>query len=226
MLYLIILKYFILPNMRIVPFFIFFFIEITLLSQTFEQKSFDYNFVSLTRYLNNLVHSDNSEKNLELIDSLYSYSMKITEDKNEAFFLLTMVTLPYRVIPLKIPYLGIEYGIPLPSVDEKMFKQKTKMTPGKLFFDSPPSGDRDKVPHFFGNAFLAHSFGYFNISKFMGIFIELFERAYISSGEFDLRDFMINGLGNSYGLFLRHDGHISPGNMLKLYSIYYFRLYN
>ena len=209
--------------MRISAIIIFGLMQCFLYSQTNSENTFENNLHSLTNFLN---ESDNLISDLNRIDSLYNKAIELTHNENEALLLLTFVTLPYREVPIQIPIFGIRYKIPLPSVNNKIFSQKLRKTPGKLFFDSPSSGDKDKVTHFFGNAFLAHSFGYFNISKFMGIFIELFESTFISSGEFDIRDFMVNGLGNSYGLYLRYVDNYSPGSVFKLYSLYFFRYYN
>ncbi|MBU1098897.1 MAG: hypothetical protein KKA84_00725 [Bacteroidetes bacterium] len=140
--------------------------------------------------------------------------------------LLTFATLPYNKVPLKFPILNFPYTIPLPSPNEKFFIERRRHIPGIFLFESSERVmDRDKIPHFFGNAFIAYNSTLFNFSKFLGILIELFEETLISGNELDLRDLMLNGLGAMFGYSLKNDEQFKPSEMIMYYSILYFRLY-
>ncbi len=183
------------------------------------------HYMSLTNYIISVDERSNPEDQLLYLDSLFTYSVELTGSVSEALYLLTMTTLPHREIPVKIPLFSLSYNIPLPTLEENIFRERYSKLPSGFLFDSPSQGDMDKVSHFFGNAFLSYSIPWFNISEFMGILIELFERSIISVGEFDLRDLMINNLGNAYGKFLRINKEVTPASILKFYSLHYFRLY-
>ena len=160
-------------------------------------------------------------------DLLNSQALDLCSNEvSESLLLSTFCTLPYRQIPIKIPLLGISYRIPLPTVSEGKFKEVVSSVPANLFFDTDiHSLDRDKLTHFFGNAFLSYNFPRFNFSKFMGILIELFEESFVSSGEFDLRDMMVNALGAWFGFELHNNPRLQPSSILRQYSLLYFRFY-
>ena len=142
-------------------------------------------------------------------------------DHSEALLLLTFVTLPFNEFPFELPLINVQFGIPLPSASDSVFNIKTANLPKQFFFDSPKTnfGDKDKIAHFFGNAFLSNNVGFFNLSKFLGILVELIEDAFSAGGFIDFRDVTINHLGELFGTLLNDNENILPSDVLKIYSI-------
>ena len=183
------------------------------------------NFLSKKIIADSLYYSDPNISDLSKIDSLYKTAIQAYDyDYSEAMLALTFTTLPYSKMPLKIPVLEIEVDIPLPSVNGKEFETKVKYLPSKYFFDSPDNafGDKDKMPHFFASAFLSYNISFFNFSKFMGIFVELFEQGFKIQGAVDQRDIVADNLGELFGDVLKNNKNILPSQILSIYSLLYF----
>jgi hypothetical protein len=163
---------------------------------------------------------------LALIDTIYLRSLyQMQYDHSEALLLLTFVTLPFNEFPFELPLINVQFGIPLPSASDSVFYIKTNNLPKQFFFDSPKTyfGDKDKMAHFFGNAFLSNNVGFFNLSKFLGILVELIEDAFSVGGYIDLRDMRINHLGELFGDLLNANENLLPSDVLKIYSILFYK---
>jgi len=180
-------------------------------------------------FLSNYMASDNfknlDSKDIYLVDSLYLKADKFYNgNTSEALLALTFATLPFNKMPVTIPFLNIKLNLKLPSVKAEIFKKKKKNLPGIIYFDSPKLGgqDKDKIAHFFGNAFLKYNIRIINISKFFGIFVEMFESAFKVSGGVDYRDLTTNYIGEFFGYSLRKNKDIKPSDFFKLYSLFYF----
>ena len=99
----------------------------------------------------------NSCNDLASTDSIFNEALKITDgDIADALLALMLATVPYREVPIQIPILGSVVNYPLTSADEETFLKKNENLPRYLFFDTPQNdyGDKDKLAHFFGSAFL------------------------------------------------------------------------
>lgn len=180
-------------------------------------------------YLSNIIaenrFNDKSTDDLATIDSLYSTAITIYEgDISEALLALTFATLPFNKMPVKFPFTNIRLNLRLPSVDEESFLLRRKYLPSKIYFDSSNNnfGDKDKVSHFFGNAFLAYNVSFINLSKFLGMFVEMFEASFKVSSGIDFRDLQTNHLGELFGSSLLENPSINPSDFFKLYSLFYF----
>jgi hypothetical protein len=168
----------------------------------------------------------NTIDELALIDTIYMHALNQMEfDHSEALLLLTFATLPFNEFPFEIPLINIQFGIPLPSASDSVFYSKRENLPKNIFFDSPKTnfGDKDKIAHFFGNAFLAYNIGFFNLSKFLGILVELIEEAYSTGGSVDFRDITVNYLGELFGRLLNENENLFPSDVLKIYSIFFYK---
>jgi len=166
-----------------------------------------------------------TNSDLDLIDTLYLRAAKFYKgDISEALLALTFTTLPFNRMPITIPFTKLILSLRLPSVNDKLFQKKNINLPGIVYFDSRLNGsnDKDKVAHFFGNAFLTYNISVLNLSKFFGIFVELFESAFKVSGGVDSRDLHTNYLGEFFGNSLRKNSKLLPSDFLKVYSLFYF----
>ena len=178
-------------------------------------------------YLSKFISSDyylnlkSKTTDIDLVDTLYLRSVKFYNfDYSEALLALTFACLPYKEMHVKIPVVPITLNLHLPAVESPLFDTKTRNLPSKLFFDTPPNafGDKDKLSHFFGNAFIEYNFPIFNLSKFLGIFVEKFEETFYVEGAMDKRDLYVNGLGAKFGKDLNKNNTIFPSDILKQYS--------
>ncbi len=186
-----------------------------------QNNNLEHSVNSVSKYIcNSSFIKDASAK--EWIDSVYLFTKNICDnDISETCFVLTFVTLPYNEMPLRIPYLGITVNIPLPSPDQETFNCKRSIIPDQLFYDSPNTnfGDKDKFAHFFGNAFFSYNFNWFNLTKFMSIFVEYFEGVFAVQGGYDIRDIKVNLLGEIFGKQLINNPDILPSEVLDLYLL-------
>lgn len=178
-------------------------------------------------YLSKFISSDyflelkNKSNHIDLVDTLFLRSVNFyNSDYSEAMLALTFACLPYKEMNLKLPFLPVTVTIPLPAVPNPLFSRKTTNLPSKLFFDTPENefGDKDKLPHFFGNAFIEYNFPLFNFSKFLGIFVEKFEETFYVQGAMDNRDLYVNVLGAKFGKELRNKNKLLPSEFLKKYA--------
>lgn len=180
-------------------------------------------------YVVDFINSDefyelkNSNSDLVLIDSLFVRAKHFcNEDISETLLVLTFATLPFGTMPLEIPYTGIVFNASLPAGDPTILKNKIHNLPKELFIDSPKTkfGDKDKTAHFFGNAYFSYEVTFFNLSKFLSIFVELFEDAFKVEGGIDNRDFLANHLGYLFGKELIENPNTLPSKSLKQYPIF------
>lgn len=163
---------------------------------------------------------------LSRVDSIYIKGLNFFEgDISETLLCLTFSCLPYNEIKVRFLF-NTQLIIPLPSPPKKIFEKRLKNLPSKIFFDSPNTefGDKDKLSHFFGNAFLKINSGIFNLSKFMGIFVEVIEKELCVDGTFDERDIITNYLGELFATVLKENKNILPSQILILYQLLYLRL--
>jgi hypothetical protein len=223
-------------NIRSLHFLIFIFLTLSVLLQTTaiaQTAKYEKTFYGGLFYLTNFMMTDEymlfhqTHTDLETVDFIYDKALKFfNEDASEACFCLTFVLLPYNKILMKLPVIGSTIKIPLPSPPNYVFKEKLKNTPKQIFYDSPiqDSGDKDKLAHFFSNAFLKYNTGIFNLSEFLGIFVEYFEKGFFIQGSYDLRDLIANHLGELFAEMLKKNINSKPSEALKVYQLLYFRL--
>lgn len=158
----------------------------------------------------------NQFTDLKAVDAIFIHAMKLTNDNTAiALMLSSLATFDHRMVGLKIPALKLYF--PLSNESEKEFSKRVNNLPVRLYADSPANqfGDRDKLQHFFGSAFLAFVFESRDASERFGTFIEKGEDAFIVDGSIDERDIRANHQGQQFGLALLHDNHRLPSEFLK-----------
>lgn len=190
-----------------------------------QNKSFEDGVIYLSNYISSEEFSKKSELDFYLVDTLYKKAVSFYKgDISEALLALTFATLPFNKMPITIPLLKLKFNLRLPSVDEETFMLKKNNLPGFVYFDSNKSGgeDKDKVAHFFGNAFLSYNVSILNLSKFLGLIVEMFESTFKVSGGIDFRDLQTNFIGEFYGYSLKNNQELLPSDFFKLYSLFYF----
>ena len=196
------------------------------------QVKYDRSFYGGLFYLTNYLTTDEyknfakAHTDLECVDHVYETALKFFDgDPSEACFCLTFTFIPYNKILMRLPVIGSHITIPLPSPPNRVFKEKLKNTPKKIFCDSPDDdfGDKDKLAHFFSNAFLKYDVTIFNLSEFLGIFVEYFEQGFFLQGGYDIRDLIANHIGEFFAEMLEKNKSTKPSDALKIYQLLYFR---
>ena len=159
-------------------------------------------------------------------DSLYCRALNYTDnDYSEALLSLTFAVIPYNHIPVLLPLLKLPVNIPLPSSCDSVFYRKNENLPSKLLFDTPPDsfGDKDKLAHFFGSAYLAYISGIFDFTEIIGIFVEEFEEKFYVQASIDRRDLFADYLGRLFGMGLKENKHLLPSEVLVFYPLTFIR---
>lgn len=155
---------------------------------------------------------------LHSIDSLYVVALELTEKNiQEALLALTFAVVPYKNVPIQFL---IKFNYPLLSADDSTFDRKNTNLPKYFLSDSPQNtfGDKDKLAHFFGNAFIAYSSRLFDLTTAIGYFVEVFEENFTPDNYIDLRDLKINKLGEAFGKSLEKDQTLLPTLFIKKYQ--------
>lgn len=153
------------------------------------------------------------------VDAIYIRAMQMTNNNTAvALLLATLASFDHRLVGLKIPVFNLFF--PLNNESEYEFKRRVRNLPSKLYQDSPStaSGDRDKLQHFFGSAFLTYAFESRGAAMRIGEFIENGEDAFIVDGVPDERDRRANLQGQEFGLALFDDNHRLPSEFLANHS--------
>jgi len=138
---------------------------------------------------------------------------------NRAVSLLTvfLAMIDHRNVGFRVPLLGPIVWLPLSGEFPEEFMARIHTLPAHLFPDSPPGeyGDRDKLQHFFGSAFLAYVFGSAAPAERVGDFIEWGEDAFVVDGTYDLRDVEANARGRRFAARLREDRRALPSGEMQ-----------
>ena len=153
---------------------------------------------------------------MKAVDAIYIRAMKLTSSNAAvALLIASLATFDHRVVGLKIPIFKLVF--PLSNESEKEFARRVSNLPTRLYADSPTNfyGDRDKLQHFFGSAFLTFVFESRDASERFGTFIEKGEDAFIIDGANDERDARANHQGQQFGLSLLNDNHRLPSEFIK-----------
>ena len=169
----------------------------------------------------------NSQGDLTAADSIFLEAIKFTDENySDALLALMFTTVPYREVPIQIPLIKSKVLYPLTSADEETFLKKNENLPRYLFFDTPQNdyGDKDKLAHFFGSAFLSYESSIFDLGKLIGYFVEVFEESFKVQSNVDLRDLDVNDYGRLFGNLLKENNKLLPSQIFLLRSLRFFRV--
>ena len=151
------------------------------------------------------------------VDAIYVRAMNLTDgNTGMALFISALATFEHQVVGLKIPLLT--FAFPLTGEPVAEFNKRVANLPKVLYPDSPtdPSGDRDKLQHFFGSAFLSYVFESADAAERTGLFVEKGERAFIQGGTYDDRDLRADDDGARYGTALLQNIHRFPSDFFQV----------
>jgi hypothetical protein len=182
-------------------------------------------------YLSDFIASEqflelkNQNNDLALVDSIYSRAIQFYDyDYQEALLTLTFTTIPYSKVPLVVPIIKSRIFYPLISANDSISTLKNKNLPKKLFYDTPSDigGDKDKLAHFFGNAYIGYAENILNLADVFGYFVEVFEEDFKSQSKIDFRDMDVNWYGVLFGELLETHKNVLPSQIMTLRSLRYF----
>lgn len=142
------------------------------------------------------------------VDVMFRWAEQLSwNNRGVALFIAFLSSIDHRNVGFRIPLLGPLLWLPLSGEFQEEFEERLRAMPVDLFPDSPrgQAGDRDKLQHFFGSAFLAYVFGGADAAERIGEFIEWGEDAFVVDGVYDLRDKEANARGRRFAARLRED---------------------
>lgn len=169
----------------------------------------------------------NEINDLYAVDSIYLHAKdQLKGDLSETFLSLTFAAVPYNIVPIRLPVIHLMLNFPLISSADSIFKLKNHNLPALLFFDTPEDnfGDKDKIAHFFGSAFISYSSNIFDLGDLIGYFVEVFEESFEVQNQVDPRDIQANQLGNLFGKIIKKHKNVMPSQVLILKSLYQIRI--
>jgi hypothetical protein len=153
---------------------------------------------------------------MRAVDAIYLKALKVADHNiARALFLSLMGTLEHRDVDLKIPILG-SLGVPLTFEEDSLFNSRYKNLPSRLYVDTPPEGDRDKLQHFFGSAYLAYASESRDLARTSGDLVEWGEAKLIVGGVDDARDRRANLHGERFGHDLLTVSNLLPSDYLSM----------
>ncbi|MBI2619650.1 MAG: hypothetical protein HYW57_06175 [Ignavibacteriales bacterium] len=155
---------------------------------------------------------------LRAVDAVYQKALRIAEyNIGRALFLSMVASLEHRNIGVELPVVGT-VGLPLTFEEDSLFQQRIMNLPSKLYHDSPGDvhGDKDKLQHFFGSAYLAFTSESREFTRSAGNFVEWGEAQMIVGGVNDVRDKRANKQGETFGHDLLYVKTLLPSDYLTL----------
>jgi len=210
------------------------FLIILIISIVFKSTSAQQSHLSnAVNYISNYIASEkftqlkNEIGDVASADSIYIEAIMFSNGNiSDALLALMLATVPYREVPIQIPLINSTIYYPLTSADEKIFIKKNDNLPRYLFFDSPNNnyGDKDKLAHFFGSAFLSYESNVFDLGKLIGYFVEAFEESFKVQSRVDLRDLDVNEYGRLFGRLLKENKDLLPSQIFLIRSIRFLRV--
>jgi len=160
------------------------------------------------------VHGD-----LYAVDRIFLKSLEITwSNYYEALLISSFSVMDHRNFGVNLPVVGSLFWFPLTSEFPDEFEDRIRRLPMHIYPDSPENGhgDRDKLQHFFGSAFVQFVSESKEGAERLGDMVELGESAFIVGGQFDERDRRANQHGRSFGLSLLRGSGMLPSDFLLL----------
>jgi len=155
---------------------------------------------------------------LRAVDGIFQKALRVAEFSiGRALFLAMMASLEHQMVHVDVPLAGA-VGLPLTFEEDSLFQERVRNLPARLYEDSPDDGhgDRDKLQHFFGSAYLAYASGSAEFARATGNFVEWGEARMIVGGVDDARDKRANKQGETFGHDLLYVKTLLPSDYLTL----------
>jgi hypothetical protein len=185
-------------------------------------------------YISTFISSDyfkelkKTNTDLALADTIYLRMLKYENfDYLNTLFELTFAVIPYNKVHVRIPLINCIVVYRLPCAPDSTYRGKNNNLPRRFFFDTPMDnyGDKDKLAHFFGSAYISYAQNFFDLGDLIGYFVEVFEENFEVQDAIDQRDLQTNTLGNLFGEMLTKDKSILPSQVMIIRSLLFLRFH-
>lgn len=144
------------------------------------------------------------------MDEIYLQALMETNGDKGAAYLATMIAVfEHRNIPIS----GTGIEIPLTLESDSVFRLRHEHLPRNVYGDG--QDDRDKLQHFFANAWLKRELGMEWLVRLIGELVEVGEDAVVEGGVYDERDKHANSDGIHFGLASADSLAALPSNYLR-----------
>jgi hypothetical protein len=156
---------------------------------------------------------------LYAVDCVFDRAMRLCwNNVYESLLVSTFALMDHRRFGVRLPLPGPVLWFPLTSEFERDFRARVDSLPSHLYRDTPPGreGDRDKLQHFFGSAFLTAMTESPEEADRFGLFVEWGEDLFIVGGVSDERDVRANRQGERFALRLLTDHDTRPSAFFAL----------
>ena len=179
-------------------------------------------------YISEFIASDyfkelaKTNSDLALTDTIYLRAVRFKDyNYSEALLALTFAAIPYKTVPIRIPLLGLKLNFPLTSDCDSIFALKNRNLPKEFYDDTPAGsyGDKDKLAHFFGSAYISYTSRIFDLGNLIGYFVESFENKFKVQSAVDPRDMMTNTVGQLFGRILKKNKAILPSDVFIIHNL-------
>jgi len=150
------------------------------------------------------------------VDAIYVRAMELTgHNTGVSLLLATVATFDHYLVGIRVPLLNL--FLPLSNESYEDFSARVRNLPASLYADTPEGGhgDRDKLQHFFGSAFVSFAFESDGAAERVGDFIEFGEDLAIVDGVLDSRDRRANTQGSRFGTALLENNRRYPSEFLR-----------
>lgn len=153
------------------------------------------------------------------VDRIFREALHLSwGNRGEALLLSMLATFDHRIIGVRLMF-GAVLWLPLTGEFPEDFNRRVSALPRILYPDTPPEGDRDKLQHFFGSAWLTIALGSDSTADTIGEFIEDGEELAIVGGVRDPRDLRANRDGQRFALALDNDLSVLPSSFIGVTSV-------
>jgi hypothetical protein len=150
---------------------------------------------------------------LYAVDCVFDRAMRLCwNNVYEALLVSAFALMDHERFGVRLPLIGTILWFPLTSEFAGEFRARLDALPSRLYADTPPvqEGDRDKLQHFFGSAFLTAITESEEEADRFGLFVEWGEELFIVGGVSDERDVRANRQGERFGMSLLSDPDTRP----------------
>lgn len=151
----------------------------------------------------------------DAVDSIFSKAKELTRGNiGISLLICAIATLDHYTLGIKIPLINLY--IPLTNETKADYKKRTDNLPSHFYSNSPKYlyGDKDKLQHIFGSAFLIYVFETEGLAERYSLFVEKIEDRYIKDGNYDKRDIEANKDGQKFGRLLMDNKNTKPSDVL------------
>jgi len=155
---------------------------------------------------------------LAAVDAIYRRAVRLCwYNRGEALFLSCFATMDHMRFGVRVPMVGLVLWFTLTSEDRETARARIDSLPRHLYPDTPENrfGDRDKLQHFFGSAFLSYTFESGAASDRVGQSVEWGEELFVVDGVNDPRDVRANREGQEFGLRLLDEPAALPSEFFR-----------